>query len=101
MLKKWFDWTPRDIAAWEKIRAKGLGRFLLGYSSLVGGGLFVIVGSISFFRWRQAAADLASLGLELLLMVFGCLLGGLLNSLLTWWLEERIYRKIVAGRTKG
>ena len=31
MLKKYFDWTPSDLAAWEKIRAKGLRHFILWF----------------------------------------------------------------------
>jgi hypothetical protein len=100
MLKKWFDWTPSDIAAWEKIRARGLGNFLLWYSGIFSGGLFVILSGVTLFNWLRTPGSVAALGLELAFVAVGCILGGLLNSRLTWWLEESIYRKIVAGWTK-
>jgi hypothetical protein len=101
MLKKWFDWTPSDVAAWEKIRARGLWHFVRWYGlGLFGGGLSILLGGVTFYRWMQSPVSLAGLGLELALVASLCLLGGALNSLLTWWLEESIYRKIVAGRAK-
>ena len=75
MIKKWFDWTERDIAAWEKLRAGGPWRFILGYGiGLTGGGLFLLL-QIAFLA-----------GLSLL--------GGLVNGLVTWLMEETIYRRV-------
>jgi hypothetical protein len=48
MLKKWFDWAPSDIAAWEKLRAKGLGRFVPWYGCAFGGILFILLGDLRF-----------------------------------------------------
>ena len=102
MLKKWFDWTPNDIAAWERIRAKGVWRFVLWYGvGLFGGGLSILLGGVTLFRWIQSPVSLAGLALELALVASLCLLGGVLNSLLTWWLEESIYRTIISARPKG
>jgi hypothetical protein len=53
----------------------------------------------SIFKLVRTRASVAALGLAF--VAPGCVVGGLLNSRLTWWLEERIYRKIVAGRAQG
>jgi len=100
MLKKYFDWTPSDIAEWEKLRAKGLGRFVVWYGiKLFAGWLFLIVAAGVVFFWARAALQTRStnfpgLALELLFAAAVCLVGGLIAALSTWALEENIYRKI-------
>ena len=103
MLKKWFDWTPSDIAAWEAIRQRGLGRFLLWYSALFGGGMFVllVVGALIFGAVRAAGAGTTSLrpaylALILLFLAVVSLAGGLVNSIITWVMEEKLYQKYKA-----
>ena len=93
MLKKLFDWTPRDVADWEKIRSKGLLRFVLGYGlALFGGIMFIVLGgAATLIRWNRAQA--ASLISELVIIAVICLLGGLVNSLVTWVVEEKLYQK--------
>ncbi len=98
-VKKLFDWTPSDIAAWEKIRQKGLGHFLLWYELSFGGVMFVLLGAVNFFNWIGTSASLAFLLFELAVICSVCLLGGIIVSLATWWLEERIYRKIMQTRS--
>jgi hypothetical protein len=100
MLKKLFDWTPNDIAQWEKIRRKGLPHFILWYGvQLFGGVLFILLGVAALFVWARTSLEthvtnFSSLGLELLFVAAMCLIGGVINSLLTWSMEENIYRKI-------
>ena len=73
MLRKYFDWTPSDIAEWEKLRAKGLGRFVLWYGiKLFAGWLFLLVAAGVLFFWIKAAlqthsANFTALMLQLLL----------------------------------
>ena len=104
MLRKYFDWTPSDIAEWEKLRAKGLGRFVLWYGiKLFAGWLFLLVAAGVLFFWIKAAlqthsANFTALMLQLLLAAAACLAGGLITALSTWALEESIYRKIKGGR---
>lgn len=93
MRKKFFNWTPQDVADWEKIRSKGLLRFILSYGLLLfGGTLFVLLaGATAILVWKKDEA--ATLIPWLVVIALACLLGGLLNSLITWWVEERMYRK--------
>ena len=93
MLKKLFDWTPRDIADWEKIRSRGLLRFVLVYGlALFGGLLFLLLGgAATLIRWHKAQTD--NLISELIVIALICLLGGLVNSLVTWFAEEKLYQK--------
>jgi hypothetical protein len=101
MLKKFFDWTPSDIAHWEKIRQKGLAYFILWYGvKLFGCGLFILLGTIVIIVWVRAVLEthvmnIAGLGLELLFSAAMCILGGVVNSLLTWAMEEIIYQKMM------
>jgi len=101
MIKKLFDWTPRDIAYWEKIRRKGLGKFIGGYGVVITGGLlFLVFGLVTFFLWlRQASGaaftstNLVFLFGQLIFVALVCLVAGIINSLITWVVEERLYRK--------
>ncbi len=101
MLKKLFDWTPRDIAQWEKIRAQGLPRFVLWYGvQLFAGVLFVFLGGAVLLLWVKAflenqATNVAGLLLELLFVAAACLAGGVVNSLITWAVEENIYQRLM------
>lgn len=101
MIKKWFAWTPRDIAYWERIRLKGLRGFIGGYGVVISGGiLFLVFGLLTFFGWlRQLAGtpltltSLVILAGQLLFVLIVCLVAGVVNSLITWLVEERLYRK--------
>ena len=101
MLKKLFDWTPRDIAQWEKIRQEGLPHFIFWYGvQLFAGVLFIFLGASALLIWIRASLEthvmnVAGLGLELLFIAAACLIGGVVNSLFTWLMEENIYRKIM------
>ena len=104
MIKKLFDWTPRDIAYWEKIRQRGLLRFIGLYGIIITGGLFLLLfGLLTIFFWlRQATGMLLTptrlffLAGQLLFVAVVSLLAGLVNSLVTWIVEERLYRKYKA-----
>ncbi len=104
MIKRLFDWTQRDIAYWEKIRGRGLGKFILWYGVLItGGGLFIIFGLVTLFLWlRQVwgmpitSASLIFLLGQLVFVALVCLVGGIINSLVTWVVEERLYIKYKA-----
>lgn len=101
MLKKWFDWTPRDLAYWEKLHQKGLGRFILWNGVIITGGLlFLIFGLITVFIWfRQMNAfplttvSWIFLAGQLIFVALVCLIFGIINSLITWAVEERLYKK--------
>jgi len=101
VIKKLFDWTPSDIAYWERIRQKGLGRFILLYGLLIsGGGLFLIFGLIFLLSWLRKAvgSPITSVTIifvagQLFFTALVCLAGGVVNSLLTWVVEERLYKK--------
>jgi hypothetical protein len=106
MLKKLFDWTPRDIAYWEKIRQKGLRSFIGWYGVIITGGLmFLVFGLVTFIIWlRQVAGTQITstswifLVGQLIFVALVCLLGGIVNSLITWVVEERLYRKYKQAR---
>lgn len=92
MLKKFFterffNWTPRDVAAWEEIRRRGFTRFMLWYGLGFGGLLFVLIEvTTAIVRSPDSLSQFGLTGLA-------CLLGGLANGLLTWWMEDALYRK--------
>ena len=104
MIKKLFDWTPRDIAYWEKIRQRGLWNFISWYGVVITGGLFLLVfGGVTFFGWfRQVLhtqitpSSWIFLVGQLIFVVLLCLVAGIVNSLVTWVVEERLYRKYKA-----
>ena len=98
-VKKLFDWTENDIAAWERIRQKGLRRFMLWYGLAFSGIMFLVMGTVTFFTWLQTITSLASLLFQLAFVATVCLLGGLITSLVTWWMEEYIYRRITQSRS--
>jgi hypothetical protein len=106
MIKRLFDWTPRDIAYWEKIRQRGLGKFIIWYGMLITGGLlFIVFGLLTFIGWiRQAwgmpviPSGLYFIAGQLVFVALVCLLGGIINSLVTWVVEERLYRKYKIGK---
>jgi hypothetical protein len=101
VIKKLFDWTPRDIAYWEKIRQKGLRRFIGWYGVVITGGLlFLVFGLLTFYGYlRQVwgtqitSASWIFLAGQLIFVAVVCLVGGIINSLITWVVEERLYRK--------
>jgi hypothetical protein len=99
-VKKLFDWTESDIEAWERIREKGLWRFMRWYGLGFSGILFIVMSAVTFFSWLQASSAMASLLFQLLFTAALCLLGGLIASLGTWWLEENIYLKIMRFRPR-
>lgn len=101
MIKKLFDWTPHDIAYWELIHQQGLRKFIRWYGlGLSSGLMFLLFGLITFFIWlRQASgAQITTMSLifllgQLIVVALVCLLGGVINSLITWVVEKRLYRK--------
>jgi hypothetical protein len=101
MIKRLFDWTPRDIAYWEKIQTRGKWKFILWYGvGITGGVLFLVFGLITFVQWfRQfseaynTSASLFILFGQLLFTAVVCLVAGILNGVITWLVEERQYRK--------
>jgi len=99
MVKKLFDWTPSDIAAWERIRQKGLWRFSLWYGLGFSGILFLLMGAVTILFWFKEPTSIGGLFFQLAFTAGVCLLGGLIASLTTWWMEERIYQKIMRSRS--
>lgn len=101
MIKKLFDWTPRDIASWENIHQKGLSKFIAWYGVVISGGLlFIVFGLVTVFIWiRQTSGllitqmSLIFLLVQLVIVAVVCLLGGIVNSLITWVVENRLYFK--------
>ncbi|HSB65175.1 MAG TPA: hypothetical protein VLD65_01275 [Anaerolineales bacterium] len=106
MIKKWFDWTPRDLAYWENLRRKGPIRFILVYGVAITGGLFfLILGLITFFNWlRQLSGATISLNriifllAQLAFVALVALAAGMINSLITWLVEEKLYRKYKSSK---
>jgi len=104
VIKKLFDWTPRDIAYWEKIRQKGILYFISWYGVIITGGLlFLLFGIVTLFNWiRQVSGAQITqlswifLAFQLIIVALVCLIGGIANSLITWVVEERLYRKYKA-----
>jgi hypothetical protein len=104
MIKKLFDWTPPDIAYWEIIHQKGLRKFISWYGVFISGGLlFLVFGLVTVIIWfRQTSGLLITrmsliflLG-QLIIVAVVCLLGGIVNSLITWVVEDRLYLKYKA-----
>jgi hypothetical protein len=101
LIKKLFDWTPRDIAYWEKIRQKGLWHFVRWYGLVISAGLlFLVYGLVTFIGWLRQFVGMQRAQTSWIILVgqlfFGalvCLIAGLINSLITWVVEERLYRK--------
>jgi len=101
MLKKLFDWTPRDIAYWENLHQKGLRSFIRWYGLVISAGLlFLVSGLITLIIWfKQVAGTQLTptswifLVGQLIIVALMSLLSGIVNSLITWWVEERLYRK--------
>ena len=101
MIKKLFDWTPRDIAYWEKIRQKGIRYFIGWYGVVITGGLlFLVFGIVTLFNWiRQVSGAQITqlswifLAFQLIIVALVCLIAGIANSLITWVVEERLYKK--------
>ena len=104
MIKKLFDWTPRDISYWEKIQQRGLSNFIIKYGLLITGGLlFLVFGLITLVGWlRQVTSipvtstSLIFLLVQLVFVALVCLIAGVINSLITWAVEQRLYRKYKA-----
>ena len=101
-IKKLFDWTPSDIAAWEKMRQPGAWHFVAWYG-LIGFGSFLLLvtGAITLFNWFRQPGTPASLFLQLAADVLIFLAGGLITGLSTWWLEDGIYKRIIKSGQKG
>ncbi len=107
MIKKLFDWTPRDIAYWEKIHQKGLKKFIGWYGLFISSGLlFLVFGLVTVFIWIRQISDkqitpmslLFLLG-QLMVVALVCLVGGVINSLITWLVEDRLYFKYKAKKS--
>ncbi len=101
MIKRLFDWTPRDIAYWEKIRQQGTLKFTAWYGvGITGGVLFAVFGLITLAIWLihswgkpVTASTVVFVVGQLVFTAVVCLLGGLINGLVTWVVEERLYKK--------
>lgn len=103
---RFFNWTPNDITAWEKIRQRGSLHFILGYSLAIAGILFVLIGGATFltgnFSLTAVKGSISSesnparlyLFFQLTMLAGLCLLGGVVSSLATWHMEEKIYQRI-------
>ncbi len=104
-LKKYFVWTQRDLAQWEALRSKGPLHFVVKYGLAFSGIFFIFLGGLPFitrlvFSILGGTYSLQFLlyqVLQLLLTALLCLLAGLVNSLATWWLEEKLYWKYKAN----
>jgi hypothetical protein len=74
---------------WERIRAKGMWRFVLLYGVLWWGGIMIIVTSIYGFFFRRLRYTLDDL--EVLIPAF--LVSGLVVGLVNWHAREYRYDK--------
>jgi hypothetical protein len=101
LIKRLFDWTPRDIAYWENLRQKGITRFIIWYGMAASGGFFFVVFAIvTLINWlRQLGGvrfnhnQVVYLLMQLALVAIVSLVAGVINSLITWWVEDKLYRK--------
>ena len=101
MLKKLFDWTPSDVAAWEKIRQKGWRHFLVWYGGISFGGiLFVALGGAALTGWFQSSGTAARFLFQLASVALMCLLGGFINAVLTWLVEEHLYQRYYSPHSR-
>ncbi len=109
MIRKLFDWTPRDIAYWEKIRQAGPWRFVAWYGVVITGGiLFIVFGLATFIIWltRVWGTPVSSTSLifllgQLIFTALVCLAGGAINGVVTWLVEERLYKKYKSRQQLG
>ncbi|OGO60924.1 MAG: hypothetical protein A2029_06160 [Chloroflexi bacterium RBG_19FT_COMBO_47_9] len=67
---------------------------------ITGGLLFLLFGLVTFFGWliqvwdtQPATTGFIFLGVKLVFVALVCLVAGIANSLVTWAVEERLYRK--------
>jgi hypothetical protein len=104
MIQKLFDWTGRDIAYWEKIQKKGLGNFILWYGiAITGSLLFIVLGLMALLGCLRRMAGSAGtsndwmfLMVQLVFIALVSIVAGVANSLITWVVEQRLYRKYKA-----
>ncbi len=109
MIKRLFDWTPRDIAYWEKIRQQGWAKFIAWYGLVITGGvLFAVFGLVTLILWITriwgepvTSSDLIFLFGQLIFTGLVCLIGGAINGLVTWVVEERMYKKYKARQDRA
>jgi len=73
---------------------------MLWYGLTFSGIMFLIAGIVALFTWARPVESIASLIFQLTLVAVVCLLGGLIVSLFTWWLEESIYQRILRSRPR-
>jgi hypothetical protein len=101
MRKKLFDWTPGDIAYWEKVQERGLWKFILRYGMAITGSLlFFVLGLITLFGWlrQMAGVPITQNGwmvllVQLVSVALVSVMVGVANSLITWLVEQILYRK--------
>jgi hypothetical protein len=96
--KKFFNWTPEDAAAWERLRQRGVWRFVLWYGAgMLGGGLFLLGCVVILIAWpRQGAADLTFVGVTVAALLVGCAMFGAMAGWATWAMEEAVYRRYLS-----
>lgn len=83
------SWIARR---WPAIRAKGMAHFVLVRGLLLWGGL-MFVASVAM-TWVKFGPQNPRFGLMLGVSAGLCIVGGLIWGLLTWTINERIFRNI-------
>ena len=87
------------MAQWEKLRQKGMGRFIVWYGLISGGIIFIfpavwtLAALIKALLEGAAPANVSYLALELLATAVLCVPVGIIVALATWVMEEKIYRQ--------
>jgi hypothetical protein len=101
--KSFFNWTPQDAAAWERLRRHGPWRFILWYGAgLLGGGLFLLGSLVIALTWLQASpAGLAFVALVLGAVAVICVAFGALAAWATWAMEEAVYQRYLKRQPRG
>ena len=81
--------NQKQRAKWERIRAKGMWRFVLLYWVLGWGGFMIIIASgySYFFRHRGFSVD------DLIITIPTYLVGGFIIGLVLWLIGEYQYQK--------
>ena len=86
------------LKRWPAIRARGAARFILLRGVLLwGGAMFIAMSALSAFK---LGVDHPRLPLMIAVAALLCAIGGLVWGVLTWTINERLFRTLNSQRTQ-